>query len=379
MNHLDPQAVRRRSAKFLSYDHPVTARQVLQELASYAEPDLLPDDYGKGELHQRFAGRVTELLGKPSAVFVPTGRLAQLITLKLWCDRRGVPTVAMHPRCHLEEYENKAYQHVFALKAAMAGGYNRITTLGDLQAIREPLGMIHLEIPLLSAGCRLPQWQELEAMSNWARERSIPIHADGARLWESLPYYGRSPAEIASLFDTVYVSFYKGLSAMSGAALAGPADFIDEVRLWQDRMGGNPPKLFPAVLDALRMLDRRLPLMGAFHEKACSLARGFSALPGVWIAPDPPHTNTFLVTLDGDPSRLEQAATAASAETGLWMVDFTRETGIPGVSQFQVVVGTAALDVSDDEAVTTLTRLLELLRGSAGPPRKVASTPERRA
>ena len=65
------------------------------------------------------------------------------------------------------------------------------------------------------------------------------MHMDGARLWESAPFYGRSYAEIAALFDTVYVSFYKGVGAIAGAALAGPADFIAEARVWQRRHGGD--------------------------------------------------------------------------------------------------------------------------------------------
>lgn len=359
---MDAELIRRRSTKFLSYDYPATAKQRLQDLADYADAGLEPDDYGKGELADRLSARVAALLGKPRAIVVPTGRMAQLIALKLWCDRRGTPSVAMHPRCHLEEYESKAYQHVFGLKAVAAGGYNRITGIADLQAIREPLGVLHLEVPQLSAGCRAPEWRELVAMSAWARERRIPVHLDGARLWECQPFYQRSHAEICALFDTVYTSFYKGLSAMAGAVLAGPEDFIEDAVLWQHRMGGHPARIFPLLLDAERMLDRSLPLMETFFTKARRLAEALSRIPGVWTTPNPPHTNTFLVTVAGDPARLRPAAAAASAETGLWLVDFTRDTGIDGLAQFQVVVGTATLDVTEEEAVRTLARTVELMQ-----------------
>lgn len=362
INVTDLKRARERARKSLSYDHPISAKRLLEELADYATDDLLPDDYGKGELHQRLSRRVAELLGKPSAVFLPTGRMAQQIVLKLWCERSGANNVAMHPRCHLQEYENTAYEHVFGLRSIHTGGYNRLTSLSDLEAIREPVGVVHLEVPQLSLACRVPSWPELQSISKWARDRAVPIHLDGARLWECGPFYERSYSEIASLFDTIYVSFYKGLGAMSGAAVAGAADFIESVRLWQDRLGGNPPKWFPILLDAERMLDRSLPLMGSFYQKACRLAEAFSSIPGIWVTPHPPHTNTFVVTIEGDAARLVEAAATAAAETGLWLVDFTRDTAIDGLAQFQVVVGTATLDVKEDEAVTTLRRLVQLMR-----------------
>ena len=62
----------------------------------------------------------------------------------------------------------------------------------------------------------------------------MALHLDGARLWESRPFYENARyAEIAALFDTVYFSFYKGLGGLAGGALAGPADVIAEARVWQ--------------------------------------------------------------------------------------------------------------------------------------------------
>jgi threonine aldolase len=73
----------------------------------------------------------------------------------------------------------------------------------------------------------------------------VALHLDGARLWECRPFYGRDYAQIAGLFDSVYVSFYKTLGGIAGAALAGPADVIAEARVWQRRQGGNLVRLFP--------------------------------------------------------------------------------------------------------------------------------------
>jgi len=91
-----------------------------------------------------------------------------------------------------------------------------------------------------------------------ARERNITLQLDGARLWECQPFYQRSYAEIAALFDTVYVSFYKILGGITGAMLLGPEDVIAEARIWQRRHGGNLVRMFPFVLSAKQGLETRL-------------------------------------------------------------------------------------------------------------------------
>ena len=72
-----------------------------------------------------------------------------------------------------------------------------------------------LELPQRELGGTLPTWDELVAQVTWARERGAAVHLDGARLWEATPFYDqsydKSLANIAALFDTIYVSFYKGL------------------------------------------------------------------------------------------------------------------------------------------------------------------------
>ncbi|TGN65292.1 hypothetical protein EXE59_16000 [Nocardioides eburneiflavus] len=65
----------------------------------------------------------------------------------------------------------------------------------------------------------------------------MPLHADGARIWESVPHWGRSLAEAADLFDSMYVSLYKGLGASSGALVVCPEDLAGELRSWRQRMG----------------------------------------------------------------------------------------------------------------------------------------------
>jgi threonine aldolase len=350
-----------RCKKFLTYDYPQTAQQRLLELARYAGDDVAMDRGGKGELVVKLEARLIQLLGKEAVVFMPSGRMAQLIALKLWCDRRGIPRIAVHPRSHIEEREQKAYQEVYGLKVTWIGDNNRCTGMADLAAIGVPVGAIALEIPLRPLGCTLPPWSELQSMSEWARSRKIPFHADAARLWEIGPYYGRPYAEIAGLFDTLYVSFYKGLGGIAGSVLAGPADLIGEAKYCQQRLGGRLNKQFPMLIDALRGLDTRLPLMPAFHDKARELAAAIASLPGVLVTPNPPHANAMIIALPGDPDKLVDAAIEVAEQTDLWLFDLPLISPIQGLAMFEVTIREAALDVAPEEALQALSLLRDLL------------------
>ena len=97
-----------------------TAQAMLADLAAYTDPATLPDMYGQGDLINDFEKQVAELLGKPAAVFMPSGTMAQQIALRIQADRSHTPHVAFHPLCHLEIHEQKGYQ-LLARLARCAG------------------------------------------------------------------------------------------------------------------------------------------------------------------------------------------------------------------------------------------------------------------
>ncbi len=232
-------------SRFLTHDYPKSARQVLGELAEVTDPELEVDRYGQGEVIERFEREVAALLGKEAAVFMPSGTMCQQIALRIWAQRKGTSNVAFHPKSHLEIHEAKAYQRLHGLNGILIGSGERLLTLDDLKAVAEPMGALLLELPQREIGGQLPSWEALEEIVGWARERGIALHLDGARLWECRPFYGHEYAEIAGLFDSVYVSFYKILGGIAGSILAGPADLIAESRIWQRRHGGNLVHLYP--------------------------------------------------------------------------------------------------------------------------------------
>lgn len=172
---------------------------------------------------------------------------------------------------------------------------------------------------------------------------------DGARLWESAPYYGRSYAEIAALFDSVYVSFYKGVGAIAGAALAGPVDFIAEARVWQRRHGGNLVQLFPYVIAAREGLRLRLPRFAQYHERAKRIAAVLSEIPGIVVKPNPPQTHMMHIFLRGEQEALKAASLQIAREEKVGLFMWLAPTDLPNYWKIELSVGDAAEALSDEE------------------------------
>jgi threonine aldolase len=349
MDPRDIDALVSSCTRFLSGHGRKLPKDVLAELADWTPPDLLSDGYGEGELIEGFEREIAALLGKESAVFVPSGTMCQPIALRLWSERRRSPHVAFHPTCHLALHEHDGYQLLHGLHGVRVCGEARLMRLSDLERVADPLGALLIELPQREIGGQLPSWDELVAMCGWARERGIPLHLDGARLWECKPFYGRDYAQIAGLFDSVYVSFYKGLGGIAGAVLAGPKEFVAEARIWQRRQGGNLVRLFPYVLAAKKGLEERLPRMAAYHEKALDLAAALRAVPGVTIVPDPPATNMMHLYLRGDRARMEATAVGIARAEQVWLFANLAPTGIPGVSRYELTVGDRTLELPTSE------------------------------
>ena len=334
-------------------------RDRLEELVRTVDEAERADRYGEGERIERLERRVAELLGKEAAVLMPSGTMAQQIALRIWCDRRGRDTVAFHPTCHLELHEEKAYEQLHGLHATLVGDPNRLITLGDLEALREPVAAILLELPQREIGGLLPEWDDLVGQTGWARERGIALHLDGARLWESQPYYARPHAEIAGRFDSVYVSFYKGLGGIAGAALAGDADLVSEARVWQRRHGGTLVTMFPYVVAAENALGERLERMPVYLEHARALAAELATLDGLEVVPDPPQTPLFHVLLRGERERLVDAALSVAEDRKVFLFADPSSTASPHFWRHEVMVGDVTLSLSPHEARDLYAEILE--------------------
>jgi threonine aldolase len=298
------------------------------------------------------------VLGKPAAVFLPSGTMAQQSVLRVHADRRQRRVIVFHPACHIDTHEGRGYERLHQLTGRPAGELDRLVTLADLEQVAEPVGALVIELPQRDLGGQQPEWAALQAQAGWARERGAAVHLDGARLWESAAGYGKPPAGIAGLFDTVYVSFYKGLGALPGCCVAGPEDIVAEVREWRHRMGGTLFGLWPNAASALSCLARRLPMMPRYLSHTRAIADALRDLPGVTIVPDPPQTPMLHLLLRTTAEDFAAAARRLAAEQGVWTWPAAMSTPDPGTQRVELAVGDATLALRPGEVREFIRALL---------------------
>lgn len=360
-DHAAPEdfaAIRARCERSI-YRHGVeNPRQILTRLAAMPESLEPADSYGMGVLVQRLETQMAEILGKEAAVFMTKGVAAQQIALRLWVEQAGRPVVALHPRSHFRLDEREPLPRLHGIIEAPVGRDHEPFTLPELEALCEYPGAVTVELPLRRAGYKLPSWEELAAISAWCRRHHVPLHFDGARLFESLPFYGRDAAAVAALADSVYVSLYKGLGGIAGCVLAGPRTFVDAARVWQTRWGAALPTAFPLVLAGLDGLERKLPEIPGFVARAREIAQALADIPEVRIAPAPPQTNGFQLFLPGRAADLERRHARIAAQTGIWFFQTFYPTQVPDVTMVEVEVLTAAAAVETAEILAAVRALV---------------------
>lgn len=311
------------------------------------------DRYGEDGPVAALEGRVAELLGKPAAAFFPSGVMAQQCVLRVWCDRAGSRRVALPDLSHLLRHEDDGPRLLHGLEFLHLTEGAATPTAADLAGLPGPLGAVLVELPLRDGGFLLPTWEELAALSGACRERGVPLHLDGARLWESQPHLGRPLEEVAALADSVYVSFYKGLGGLAGAVVAGPDDVLAEARVWRHRMGGTIFSLHPIALAALAGLADQLPLMGELHARAQTLAEALHAA-GFRTVPEEPHTPSFRVYVAGEAAALTERVLAFMDEHAMTLCPPWEPAEVPGWAWTELVVTGETLQHPVEQVVAWL-------------------------
>jgi threonine aldolase len=236
-----------------------------------------------------------------------------------------------------------AYRELHHLEAILVGEPDRLFTIDDLAVVAQASSLL-IELPQREIGGQLPTWQKLMAVCDDARSRGMKLHLDGARLWECRPFYGRSYAEIAEPFGSVYVSFYKILGGLPGAVLAGPNALIEKARVWQRRHGGNLVTLTPNAISAKLGLDHHLPRIAGYVAKAREIAEVLGGFDQIRVVPEKPPTNMMHIFFSGEPDRIAENAKRIAYEEKVFVF-----YGLGVEGKLELNVGDAALDIPKSE------------------------------
>ena len=302
---------------------------------------------------RRLEARVAELLGKESALFFPSGTMAN--QTGVWLLSRPGTEILLDAGAHIVHYEVAGAAALAGVQLRPVAGRGAVFDAEALRAaIRPrsphvpPASLVCLENTHNGAGGKITPLAEMRAMREVARENGLPVHLDGARLWNASAASGASLAELGSCADTVMVSFSKGLGAPVGAALAGPRDLIAEGWTVRKRFGGGMRQSGILGAAALHGLDVHLPRLAEDHARAALFAQEVEGAGGARVVP--PDTNIVMVDL---PERMDaHSITSGAATRGILLTPWSR-------SRIRAVTH---LDVDDSavrRAAQTLAQVLE--------------------
>lgn len=367
-------------ARFLSHHRQKSAGETLAALARHPLAAQLPDQYGSGGAVGELERRIVALLGKQAGVFFAKGVIAQQCVARVRSEERGSPYIALSPLSHIDYDEANGVEYTHNLRPVRLGRHAPFA-LADLLRVRQRLAAVIVELPLRRAGFLLPPWRELERISAWCRGNEVPLHFDGARLWEAAAGYGRTLSAVAALADSVYVSFYKGIGGLGGCVVAGTRDCIDALEVWRMRQGAALYTAYPYALSAIDGLDRHLRRMPDYVRRARALAARLRSEQICRIHPLSPAVNAFQVILAGTVDELKQRNRDFAAREKVWLFNAFFESPFEGSAVAEIVIGDAADDYTDDEACQWLPRF-QAMSGEGRQPavgRQVRKTPARRS
>ena len=279
-----------------------------------ASAEVGDDVYGEDPTVNRLEERAAEVLGKEAGLFVPTGVMGNTIAIKVHtehgqeviCDSRG----------HILNYE-------LSMMAWFAGCVARAIPTSDglldwekvkteirpLGPHAAPTGLIEVENSHNVGGGTVYPQAQLDEICAGAHGMDLPVHMDGARIFNAAAALGRPVAEIAAKVDTVMFCLSKGLCAPVGSMLVGPRKLIDRGRLYRKRLGGGMRQAGILAAAGLIALEKMPARLGEDHFSARMVANRLAAMPGIALDPAKVITNILIFDVAGTGlSALEFAA-----------------------------------------------------------------------
>ena len=262
--------------------------------------DVMGDDPTINQLEARTA----EILGKPAALYLPTGTMSNQIAVRV--HTQPGDEILLHARAHMYFYESGAPAALSGVTCGLLPGDRGIFTTDDINAALRPANvhypptrLICIENTHNRGGGTIWPLEKIAEIEALARNHNLKMHLDGARLWNATAATGIPEKDYAQHFDTVSVCFSKGLGAPVGSALAGSEEFIARARHIRKQFGGGMRQAGIIAAGALYALEHQRQRLAEDHANAKALANGLAALDGIELDPATVETNIVVMKVAG--------------------------------------------------------------------------------
>lgn len=328
-----------------------------------ADAEVGDDQYGEDPTVRRLEELSAEMLGKEAGCFVASGTMGNLISILTHCGRGD--EVLLGDECHVLWFESGG--------AATLGGlpFNKMRTsrLGLLDprevsdAIRPPrpgyqrTGVVCLENTHNRCGGTVLHPDQMRTITDVAHDRGVPVHLDGARVFNAAAALGMPAAEVVRDIDSVQFCFSKGLAAPVGSMVVGTADFIAGVRANRKLVGGAMRQAGVIAAAALIGLTEMVDRLSEDHRRARRLAEGLAEIEGLAIDLDTVQSN--IVILRPDPTRVSGAEFIAGMGEGGVKVSNYGLRGLRLVTHYQI---------TDEDVEKTLQAAAAVMEGATVAP-----------
>lgn len=268
------------------------------------EAEVGDDVYGEDPTVRRLEELTAERLGKEAGLFVTSGTQGNQVAVATHVQA-GEEVIA-EAESHIFYYEAAAVSAIAGAQIRQVAGQQGVLQAEAVRrAIREPnvhhprTALICVENTHNRAGGTVSSVAAMAALHEVAAQRGVPVHIDGARLFNAAVAAGVPVRAFADCAETVQICLSKGLCAPVGSVLVGDRAFIERARQWRKRMGGGMRQAgviaAPGILALTEMVDR----LAEDHEHAHTLAEGLANLPGVNVALEAVQTNIVIADIDG--------------------------------------------------------------------------------
>ena len=272
-----------------------------------ADAEVGDDVYGEDPTVNRLQERAAEIFEKEAAIFVPTGSMGNQTAVKLHTHHGQ--EVVIEERGHIFNFEMAtmaAFSGCVARPVRSADGSGILTWEEIAGAIHTnaayyvaPTGLVAIENSHNLAGGSVMTRARAEEICDGAHALGIPVHLDGARIFNAAAALNESVANLARPVDSVMFCLSKGLGAPVGSMLLGPEDFIDEARAVRKMLGGGMRQAGVLAAAGLVALEDTPPRLHEDHANARKLADGLAELPGIRIDPEKVVTNIIIFDVAG--------------------------------------------------------------------------------